>query len=335
MNSHRLSSLSVALAIVLAASTPHAATLAYWRFEEGPGATVLDHSGNSNHGTILNGAGYTDGACYAGSRAIVFGPSSPPQAVVIPDSPSLRPTSGLTIEAWIKPEPGAWVLIGKQLGQGCCSNSFQIELRFTGPLNFILSDPQRGQHMCTSGAQPSTGVWHHVAATWDGVTMLLYVDGAIVASAAYGGPVGYDDNPVLIGADDDGGGNPGCCAFIGAMDEVRISDVALSPSEFLYPCANVGVNESPGARLFTIRPNPAHGEVEIAYTAGPGERVALSIYDLSGRLVKSMSRAPGEGARAIIWDLRADDGTAVPAGSYFLRLWRGRGLATRRSVVTR
>ena len=328
-------SLPVVLGLILGSSTVHAATVAFWRFQEVPGTTVLDQSGKGNNGVILNGAGYTDGACYAGSQAILFSPSSPPQAAVIPDSPSLRPALGLTIEAWIKPSPGAWVLTGKQLGAGCCSNSFQIELRAGGPLNFILSDPGRGEHMCSSGVQPSTGVWHHVAATWDGATMLLYLDGVVVASAPYGGPIGYDSNPVLIGADDDGGGNPGCCGFLGAMDDVRISDVALSPPEFLFPCSLLGVEATSGGRLFSVWPNPAGVEATIAYTAAVGERAELSIYDVSGRLVRSLPDAPGGGARVARWDLSAQNGARVSAGTYFVRLRRASGEATRRLIVAR
>lgn len=79
---------------------------------------------------------------------------------------------------------------------------------------------------------------HHVAGTWDGTTMRLYLDMIELGSTPFTGLIPYDDNPVLIGADDDAHLGPGCCWFRGLIDEVRLSDRALQPCEFLPapPC---------------------------------------------------------------------------------------------------
>lgn len=64
-------------------------------------------------------------------------------------------------------------------------------------------------------------------------------DGALVASTAFScsGTIGYlSAHPVLIGADDDGNGPAGASPFLGLIDEVRISDSGLDPSEFLINC---------------------------------------------------------------------------------------------------
>ena len=59
--------------------------------------------------------------------------------------------------------------------------------------------------------------------------MKLYLDGILVKSRPFAGPIGYDNNPVLIGGEDDGAGIPGCCLFKGAIDRVRISYSARRP----------------------------------------------------------------------------------------------------------
>src|SRR4051812_25006513 len=51
----------------------------------------------ANHGTVQNSAAFTDGKV---DQAFSFGGGS---HIRVPDAPSLRLTSGLTLEAWIYP----------------------------------------------------------------------------------------------------------------------------------------------------------------------------------------------------------------------------------------
>ena len=219
--------------------------LGLWRFEEAANDTVADESGHGNPAVLLQGAGISidvpaacilaDGiACTpnGGSLTLESG-----QAAAIADAPDLRP-SQFTIEAWIKPQPGAWVVVGKQFGSNF-ANSFQIELwdALSGGLTFLISDPGGSCWYALSAVVPPFGVWSHVAGTWDGQTMLLYLNGVVIASAPYQGEIGYDGNPIIIGADDDGHGVPGCCYFVGEIDEVRLSDRALMPGEFIRTCS--------------------------------------------------------------------------------------------------
>ena len=85
-----------------------------------------------------------------------------------------------------------------------------------------------------SGSIPkiTDGKWHHVAMTYDGETVRLYVDYTERGSCAYAGPIAYNDDcngKLSIGpnyANSYGG-------WDGFIDEVRISDVALPPEKFL------------------------------------------------------------------------------------------------------
>jgi len=214
----------------------HAETIGYWRFEEGTGPTALDSSGYGNNGNLLNGPTFSSDVVSAAvpltgepnRYSLSFDGSN--DVVVAPDSGSLHPARSITIEVGVKPAQGARVIIGKQLFSGCCVNSFQLELN---PFRFQLTDTSGRDHLIQGPFDPTPGAWHHIAGTWDGATMRLYLDGNEVASGPFTGPIGYDGNPVLIGAEDDGLGIPGCCLFRGLIDEVRISDQALNPSEFL------------------------------------------------------------------------------------------------------
>ncbi len=69
--------------------------------------------------------------------------------------------------------------------------------------------------------------WHHIAGTYDGSTMRLYVDGVEEASQAVTMTLSDSDHPLLIGAGYGGReqGKPQAY-FNGMLDEVRISDIA-------------------------------------------------------------------------------------------------------------
>jgi hypothetical protein len=83
------------------------------------------------------------------------------------------------------------------------------------------------------------GKWHHVAMTYDGEMVRLYVDYVLRGYLVWSGPLVYGSNgsgKLCIGA------NYGTSygAWDGFIDEVRISDVALPPEKFLRVCESAG-----------------------------------------------------------------------------------------------
>jgi hypothetical protein len=81
-----------------------------------------------------------------------------------------------------------------------------------------------------------------------------------------------------------------------------------------------GVTDS-GALLAGAFPNPSHGEATIRLSLPSTAEVSLSIYDVSGRLVRTLSDGPmPAGERDIVWNGRDDAGREVAAGLYFVRV---------------
>lgn len=73
-------------------------------------------------------------------------------------------------------------------------------------------------------------------------------------------------------------------------------------------------------RLVT-RPNPFVGGSTIEFTLSQVENIDLGIYDLGGRLVRSLSRGRlAAGAHHFAWNGRDERGRRVPAGVYFVRM---------------
>ena len=71
------------------------------------------------------------------------------------------------------------------------------------------------------------GQWHHVAATWDGSTKRIYIDGAL--SEAMTATIEDSPKRAWVGADRDFGGS--VFYFRGTLDELQFYDRALAATE--------------------------------------------------------------------------------------------------------
>jgi flagellar hook assembly protein FlgD len=70
------------------------------------------------------------------------------------------------------------------------------------------------------------------------------------------------------------------------------------------------------------RPTPATGSASFAFTLDRPARVALVLYDLSGRTVRTLV-PPSEGGaqrHQVTWDGKDDRGARVATGLYIVRL---------------
>ncbi len=104
-----------------------------------------------------------------------------------------------------------------------------------------------------------------------------------------------------------------------------------------------GVEETPisDAPISTHRlaqnfPNPVRDVTSISYTVPRTSPVSLRLYDVTGRLVRSLVEGKGEaGNHTVRWDGRDDEGSAVAPGVYFYRMVAGDFASTRKMVVLR
>lgn len=118
------------------------------------------------------------------------------------------------------------------------------------------------------------------------------------------------------------------------------SDVEVIISEFFgdTPTPVIGVD---GPRVTLVdflapaRPNPASGSTVIEFGLPvEQDQVALRLYDVSGRVVRTLFDSQlHAGVFRQTWDLRNDAGSRVPAGMYFYRLSTGSFKAVRKLIV--
>ena len=83
-------------------------------------------------------------------------------------------------------------------------------------------------------------------------------------------------------------------------------------------------------------PNPFNPSTTISYSVPEGEAplVSLKIYDLSGRVVRTLVNGIREaGAYSVVWDGTDSFGRSVSSGVYFYRLKAGSFMQTRKMVL--
>jgi hypothetical protein len=145
--------------------------------------------------------------------------------VTVADSNSLDLTGAMTLEAWVNPSAlgSVWrtVILKEQATQlvyglyastdtgvpaGNVFTSSDLDIRAPGPL--------------------TANAWTHLATTYDGATLRLYVNGVQAASRALTGTIRTSTQPLRIGGNDIWGE-----WFAGRIDEVRVYNRALTANQ--------------------------------------------------------------------------------------------------------
>jgi len=111
------------------------------------------------------------------------------------------------------------------------------------------------------------------------------------------------------------------------------------PVQLLYP--GIGVEEMSSLQLkggisILARPNPLHLDAEIEFLLPYQSKVALSLYDQTGRKVRTLiDKEMVAGLHRIRWKGDDDRNRPLPAGIYFLILEDGREIKSQKLVIIR
>ncbi|WP_113923020.1 LamG-like jellyroll fold domain-containing protein [Cognataquiflexum aquatile] len=196
----------------------------HWKLEEGSGNQFLDDSENVNHGTIVNTSGMSWSGGKLGLAVNLTGSSN--QFARVPHHPSLELSKSLTIAAWVKPN----ILHRGTIVSKSAGNGFELWLDLDGSIEFRLNRTNNGSTYrirTPYNYTNSLGKWIHVAGTFDGQTIKVYINGVENISRTYGSPFGIGtlSGDLVIGA-------LGTIQRLnGSMDDLQIYGSALSASD--------------------------------------------------------------------------------------------------------
>ena len=131
---------------------------------------------------------------------------------------------GLTMSAWVRLDSYTDDARVITKASDDTSRIFELAVRNDGSVRARLSLGGTTQELVGGGGAVTLGSWHHVAATWDGGTLRIYVDGSEVGNSPAAGVVDADPTmPVTIG-----GLETVDKLVDGVLDEVRLETVARS-----------------------------------------------------------------------------------------------------------
>ena len=201
---------------------PEASLNARWRFDEKKGPRANDDSGNENHG-VVNAAARVEGS--RGGALRFDGTSS---FIAVNGSAELTPAA-FTLVARVNPasfqasDMGP-IVLSKYGGN---YKGYVLYLERGGRPGLRLSTAS-GKKLATLQAPDAITLngWHQLAATYDGATASLYVDGVLKKSAA--AELMHDEAvPLTIGKGSWFNGG----YFTGLIDEVAVYGRALTAGE--------------------------------------------------------------------------------------------------------
>lgn len=213
------SAAGAAAASLPACVPPPSGIVSWWRAE----GDATDAIG-ANDGTAM-------GAAYAPGRVgLAFRLDGSGDYVEVPDDPSLDLVTGRSAEAWILPAVGTsgGVVVKAENRAGHPPiNWFLTYYGGPGVSTFVINGSPNRAVSSTPGAVPGE-TWSHVAATSDGLTMRMYVDG-LLESTGPSPPLVANPYDLLIGAFQRDGVREQF--YTGLIDEVAIYDRALTGAE--------------------------------------------------------------------------------------------------------
>lgn len=234
--------------------------IAFWNFDDcDPSRTDLFDSSFQSHTAFRT----VDVACTPGRERQAVSFARPEDLVYAPDQPDYALDHGVTIAAWVRPDTvdDVHTLFRKRDG---ADSAFALLIN-RGRFQFVVRlDSGR---IASASAPAAAGAWTHVAGSFDGKVVRLYVDGAEVSRTPARGELSRGAGPLLMGND------AAERRFAGVMDGVWFNTMAAPSSTILAltclrhdPTLNVSPEVSPSvpagtAVTYTLAiHNPNHAD---------------------------------------------------------------------------
>ncbi|HVZ76263.1 MAG TPA: LamG domain-containing protein [Candidatus Paceibacterota bacterium] len=217
----------------------------YWNFNEGSGSTAKDFISGSPNGSVMGSPSWVAGK--QGSALLLNGSSQYVDVPITVNYPAF------TVSAWFNATSlsasNSRIVANSHTDDAAEHNGFQLMFNTGGTSGFFDVGNGSSEGRATWSQTLSTGTWYHYVGVYDGSSVYAYINGVQVASTSYaGGPIAPSGYDVSIGRNNNAEYTGDY--FSGVVDDVRIYDRALSPSEVaaMYtaniPAGKVNVNTS-------------------------------------------------------------------------------------------
>ncbi len=230
-NDTHVDSNTATVSVTITSGAVDPSLVGWWTMDETGGTTAAD-SGAAPLNTATTSGNPTFVPGKTGNAIRLNGTS---QYASAPDEASLDIANAITMAAWVKPgQYDTQDIIAKDINGSV--NGYQLSLATTksgddSQRAFVRFNQQTSGDTYRVNAvtmYPIDGSWQHVAATYDGATIKLYIDGTLEGSMPWTGTIATNSTALGIGAQSDN-----TRWLDGDLDDVRLYNRALSAVEIL------------------------------------------------------------------------------------------------------
>lgn len=207
-------------------SNAAAGLIAYYQLNEGSGTTTANSCSNTTgiNAALINSPLWNNSPVQFSSNSLSF--DGVDDEVTIPNHSSLNITSAITIEAWCYATKTTGIQSVVSKSSNTTNTGYIFPRTDDGWSNLIVYLHIGGGWQTLSAPYPTLNVWHHLAATYDGATIRIYINGILAASRPQTGAITTNSNTLGLG------NQPGFPEqFGGRADEIRIWNVARSQAQ--------------------------------------------------------------------------------------------------------
>jgi hypothetical protein len=195
----------------------------WWKLDDATGTDAQDSSGYGNHGTLIDPNQASDWVTGQIGGALHFDGIN--DYVDCANDVSLAITGkAISLAAWVKYETAA-------VDSGIAIKTSNVDwddgyglYATSGAIWFYVSD----WDFAASKSFAADNQWHHVAGTYDGSNVRVYVDGDEGTPYSYTSSISNTDHPFELGR-----GVSDSYNFAGALDDVRLYNAALTRNDVL------------------------------------------------------------------------------------------------------
>ncbi len=211
--------------------------VSYWRLDEASGTTATDSNGSSA-GTYRNGVTLGQPGALPDTidnRAASF--DAVDDDVRVGDVHDFPGTASFSVEFWLNPSSTnstLWRPVLSKEDPGANMSSRQGWAMWLAPDTNLLSMERwngSSQHAVASTLGILAGSWYHVAATYDGSTIRLYVNGRLDSSLASSLSLNDHSVPLQFGSVGSYSDPSWYSKYGGLLDDVAVYSTALSATQ--------------------------------------------------------------------------------------------------------
>ena len=199
--------------------------IGWWKFNEGLGTIALDSSGYGNNGTLIGSPIWVSGLTRG--KSLQFNGSN---YVNIPFGKNFTPNA-MTISSWFN--ISSFSSVNPRIIANDHTDSdgkgFQLMINNGGTNGFFDVGCSGGTGTASWTHTISLNTWYHYVGTYNGNSVVAYINGASVGSGSTSGQLIAATNNFSIGYNPSYGGD----YVTGTINNIRLYNRALSQNEIL------------------------------------------------------------------------------------------------------